>query len=336
MGLDYEEAGVDIEKEEEAIRALTKHANYSRKDNYKKIDLDNHYAGIIELGPEKLAMSTDGVGTKLLVAEEMEKYDDLGIDCIAMNANDVLSVGAEPIGFLDYLAFEEPNVEVSRQIGHGLKKGAKKANLNLMGGETATLTEVINGFDLAGSCVGITDELVLGRKIEVGDVVIGIKSNGVHSNGLTLARKAIHQSEYTFHDKFNNKNKIGEELLKPTEIYVEPVLRLINQREVHGLSHITGGGLRNLMRLGKHSFNINNPIMPQEIFSFIQNCGEVSKKEMYRVFNMGVGYCVIIPESEKRATLNDLKDMGYESKVIGNVQKGSKVAIKTKDQEIVL
>ncbi|PTD93793.1 phosphoribosylformylglycinamidine cyclo-ligase [archaeon SCG-AAA382B04] len=325
--MDYEKAGVDLDKEEKTISALAKQAVYSRKDDKKKIDTGGHFAGLMSLKNKQLAISTDGVGTKLLVANKMEEYESIGIDCVAMNVNDVLSVGAEPLAFVDYLAFEDPKPEISAQLGKGIKKGAERANVNVLGGETATLTEIINNFDIAGTCVGIADEAMLGKNITEGDKIIGIKSNGIHSNGLTLARESIKNAGYNYHDKFNQNNLIGEELLKPTRIYVKSILGLIEDFNIKGLAHITGGGLTNLTRLGDYQYLINNPLEPPEIFDFIKKCGEIDQKEMYNIFNMGIGYSLITEEKDSNEIIEKINDFGFRAEVIGEIRQGSGVKI---------
>lgn len=334
MGLDYEEAGVDLDKEEKAISALARQVSFSRNESYRKIGPEGHFAGLMELEDKKLAISTDGVGTKLLVADKINEYESIGIDCVAMNVNDVLAVGAEPLAFVDYLAFEEPDEEIGKEIGKGIRKGVEEANVNVLGGETATLSEIIKNFDIAGTCVGITDEPILGDQICIGDKIVGIRSSGIHSNGLTLARKSIKKAGYDYQDNFNQKNSIGEELLKPTRIYVKVVLDVIEEFEIKGLAHITGGGLNNLKRLGDFKFEINNPLNPPEVFDFIQDCGDIKLEEMYNVFNMGIGFCLITNEESRVA--ERIEDHGFEPDVVGKVKKGSGVVVKTDEKTLRL
>ncbi|OKY78149.1 MAG: Phosphoribosylaminoimidazole (AIR) synthetase PurM [Candidatus Methanohalarchaeum thermophilum] len=329
--MDYEDAGVDISQEEKAIAALVKQIeDIQRKDGYNKINVENHFAGILDAGDFYIAMSTDGVGTKVIIANEMNYYEGIGKDLIAMNVNDIISTGAEPIAFVDYLTFEDPDPYVSEGIGRGLSKAAKESNINILGGETATLSEIVNGFDVAGTCIGVInseENLTLGDSISTGDKIVGIKSSGIHSNGLTLARKSIKKAGYSYHDEFKKNKKIGEELLEPTRIYVKPVLEALNDCKINGLANITGGGLNNLKRLGEFGYHIQELIEPPQIFDFIQECGDVDKKEMYNVFNMGIGYAVITRETEK--VIEICKSSGYEAKVIGEVRKGDYVEIDT-------
>lgn len=266
------------------------------------------YANVIRLGGNLgLAISTDGVGTKILVAEMLRKYDTLGIDCIAMNVNDVICVGAEPLAMVDYLAVQEARPDVLEQIGRGLYEGAVQANITIPGGELAQLKDMIagihpnEGIDLMGTCVGTVqlDRMILGDQMQPGDVVVGLESSGVHSNGFTLARKALFDAGGYGPETHapDLGRSVGEALLEPTRIYVKPVWKMINELPVHGLYHITGDGLLNLNRGERPlGFDLEWLPEPQPIFRLIQSSGGVDRAEMYRTFNMGVGFCVVVPE----------------------------------------
>ena len=295
----YATAGVDIRQEENTIKSLTKLMTYKREGFGAPLTDIGHYAGLMDFGEFAIAMTTDGVGSKVLIANEMQKWDTVGIDCVAMNVNDLLAIGAEPIGFVDYLALEKHKEGFAAEVGIGLAKGAEMSRMSIVGGETATLPDIIRGFDLAGTCIGVVykDDVLTGEKIEVGDVIIGLKSNGVHSNGYSLVRKIIKESAYDYHDYFpyDPKKTIGEELLIPTRIYME-VLDVLEESEVHGLAHITGSGLLKLKRITNLGFDFDTPIEPPEIFNFLQEQGNVSDLEMYKTFNMGMGFIIIVPE----------------------------------------
>jgi phosphoribosylformylglycinamidine cyclo-ligase len=293
--LTYAKSGVDINREREAIEALSSSIHFKRSGFGSPL-ITGHYAGLVDFGEFALAMTTDGVGSKIIIANEMRRWDTIGIDCVAMNVNDLLSVGAEPIAFVDYVAMERPNDEIMREIGKGLEKAAEIANISIVGGETATLPEIINGLDLAGTCVGYVkkNKIITGEKIRIGDSIIGLESSGIHSNGLTLARKALASHPYS--DPFYEKT-IGEELLTPTRIYMN-LLSVIKRCDIHGLAHITGGGLLKLKRLTRYGFEIQDPIEPQSIFGFIQEEGGIEDAEMYRTFNMGMGFSIILPEED--------------------------------------
>lgn len=303
MALTYAKAGVDIEKENKAIAALAKQLTYKRKGLGAPLTDVGHYAGLIDFGEYALALTTDGVGSKVLIANEMKKWNTVGIDCIAMNVNDLLAMGIEPLAFVDYIAIHEPNDEIMRQLGEGLAKGAEISRMTIVGGETATLPDIIKGFDLAGTCLGMVkkDRIITGERIEIGDAIIGLPSNGVHSNGYSLVRRIIKDSGYSYQDLFpyNKDTTIGDELLIPTRIYME-ILDAASKFDIHGLAHITGSGLMKLHRVTKYGFNITDPLPPQPIFKFLQEEGEVEDLEMYKTFNMGMGFVAVLPQSEAK------------------------------------
>ncbi len=313
--LTYADSGVDIKQEEITIKALTSQMTYKRTGLGAPLTDIGHYAGLIDFGEYALAMATDGVGSKVLIANEMERWNTVGIDCIAMNVNDLLAVGIEPLSFVDYLALEKHSENFAEQIGEGLVKGAEMSRMTIVGGETATLPEIVNGFDLAGTCLGMVkkDEIITGEKVQPGDMVVGIPASGVHSNGYTLVRKIIEESEYSYHDPFPNNpsTTIGDELLIPTRIYME-VLDVIKECDVHGLAHITGSGLLKLARVTDLGFDLYDPIEPNDIFKFLQSEGGVTDLEMYRTFNMGMGFLIILPEvdAEKAASMTGGKIVG--------------------------
>jgi phosphoribosylformylglycinamidine cyclo-ligase len=269
-----------------------------------------YYANVLRLrGNLGLAIATDGVGTKILVAEMLRKYDTLGIDCIAMNANDVLCVGAEPLAMVDYLAVQEARPDVLEQIGKGLYDGAVQANITIPGGELAQLKDMIaglrpnEGIDLMGTCVGLVelDRMILGHDMQADDAVVGLASSGIHSNGFTLARRALFDAAGLRPEQHVEElgRSVGEELLEPTRIYVRPVWQMIEEGlPVRALYHITGDGLLNLNRGERPlGFDLEWLPQPQPIFDLIARCGSVDAAELYRVFNMGVGFCIVVPES---------------------------------------
>ena len=331
--LTYKESGVDIDEEEKAIKELLLQITSERTGIGKP--LGGHYAGMISFGEFALVLCTDGVGSKVLLAARMKKWDTIGIDCIAMNVNDAICMGAEPLAFVDYLALDNPDPLLTKEIGKGLQTGAGMSNISIIGGETASLPEIINGFDLAGTCLAYVkkENIITGENIGVGDGIIGIESSGVHSNGFTLARKIIEASTFEFEDSFPNDlypgKTIGEVLLTPTQIYVKEIIELIKKIPVHGLAHITGGGLRNLKRLKKNvKFVLTDPIDPLPIFSFMQKEGGVDIKEMYQTFNMGMGFCIIVGADMIDQTLEILnKYSSMKCKQVGIVKEGTGVTV---------
>ncbi len=324
----YAKAGVDIDKKADSIAALVGELAFRRKGAGKPLKLDGHFAGLIDFGDVVLTLCTDGVGTKLIVADEMRKWDTIGIDCIAMNVNDTICVGAEPVAFVDYIAIDKPVPKVTAQIGAGLELGARMANMTIVGGEIAVLPEIVKGFDLAGTCLGMVDKkrLITGKDIQPGDALIGLPSTGVHSNGLTLARKVVDANDLTMKSRVKGlRRPIGAELLEPTEIYVKKVLGVLDEFEVHGMANITGGGLRNLLRLRKGTgFEIDDPMRPNAIFGALQDLGGISDKEMYQTFNMGMGFSVVVDDSDADGVV---KAIGGGAKVVGRVVRGSRVTV---------
>jgi phosphoribosylformylglycinamidine cyclo-ligase len=310
ISLTYDAAGVNSAREEVALKQLGGWINQTFRFNLAKPLLPlGYFANVLQLSNDiGLAISTDGVGTKLLVAQALRKYDTVGIDCIAMNANDVLCVGATPVSMVDYIAVAAMDPAILGEIAKGLHDGAELAGINIPGGEIAQIRELLregNGqsypFDLVGTCVGTVhpQHLIVGQNIEPGDLVVGIESNGIHSNGFTLARKALglYEDADSRLLKYSTElgRTLGEELLAPTSIYVREVLAMLKAEvEVKALIHITSDGLLNLQRVASETgYVIETPLSPQPIFSMIQKCGNVEDAEMFRVFNMGTGYCVI-------------------------------------------
>ena len=330
----YAESGVDIFKADKAIEGLLSSIKYRRKGIGKP--LGGHYAGMIEFGDHALVLCTDGVGTKVMIASELKKYDTVGIDCIAMNVNDAICVGAEPLAFVDYLAIQDPKPEVTKEIGKGLEKGAELSNISIISGETASLPELINGFDLAGTCLAYVkkDKIVMGKKVKPNDVIVGLSSSGVHSNGYTLVRKIIKNSGFSYTDKFPKEyypdKTIGEILLTPTTIYVKEIVELLKKVDVHGISHITGSGLWNLPRLnGKVKYVIDDPFEPQPIYRFLQKFGNIDDKEMYQTFNMGMGLTIVLSQEDVEKSIKILKTHSKsEVKIVGKIEKGIGVEFK--------
>lgn len=299
----------------------------------RQVDLKGHYAAVMRLDNKTgIALSTDGVGTKLILAEELGRFDTVGIDCIAMNVNDIICVGAEPIAMLDYLAVEKADPDQCEQIGVGLARGAELAGIEIPGGELAQIGDLVNGFDIAGACFGTValDSIIDGSGVTPGDVVIGLPSSGIHSNGYTLARKALEGIDWN--DERLGR-PLGEVMLEPTEIYVKAVLDLIaSDARVHGLAHITSGGLENLLRLkAEVTYEITDPLEPQPIFELIRERGGVPEDEMYEVFNMGCGFCVVVPSEDEAAALETLRVHYPEARRIGDVSAGDRKVIRSLD-----
>jgi len=293
----YQSAGVDIDLEKRAIEALVRKLTFRRQGSHAMIGEIGHFSGLIEFGSQILALTTDGVGTKMLVAEQLRTWNTIGIDCVAMNVNDLYVMNLEPLAFVDYIATDKISEDVMTQIGEGLNEGARQANINIVGGETATLGSVIKGLDLAGACLGAQarEQVVTGEQIQPGDRIVGIPSNGIHSNGLTLARQIVEDTGGYNQPFSDGRTTVGRELLRPTRIYHE-ALKVCAACTVHGMCHITGSGLLNFLRLSSFGFEFTHPLPIPPIFKFLQEKGEISHGEMYRTFNMGMGYAYIVPE----------------------------------------
>ncbi|MFW6153257.1 MAG: phosphoribosylformylglycinamidine cyclo-ligase, partial [Halobacteriota archaeon] len=280
-------------------------------------------AGAIEVDGLRIGLTTDGVGTKLLVAQALDRYDTIGIDCIAMNVNDLVAEGLRPIGFVDYLALPEPDESLMAEIGIGLAAGANRADVELLGGETAIIPEVVRTFDLAGSAIGVADvDAGPSGEVTPGNVLVGIPSTGIHSNGLTLARKAIERS-HEYADPFPDEptRSIGEVLLEPTRIYTD-VVPCFDRFDVHACAHVTGGGLRNVARMGPFRYVVDDPPAVPPIFPFVQSCGDIDDEEMYATFNMGLGFVLAVDAEEA----DDVAE-ACGGDVIGAVEAGDGVSI---------
>ncbi len=326
----YARAGVDIAARDRTVDSLMAPVRFARRGLGRTL-LDKHYAGVVDLpGPWGVAITTDGVGTKLLVASALEKLDTVGIDCVAMNVNDLLCVGAEPVAFVDYLAVQRPDPARARDIGKGLAAGARLSNVSLVGGETAVLPELVHDFDLAGTALGFVrkDAIITGKAIRPGDAVVGVPSSGIHSNGLTLARKVLKARGHRYGDPcpWDRGRTLGEELLEPTRIYVPEAMRLLKRCEVRGLAHITGSGLLKLRRLTGHGFSLDDPLEPPPVFDFLEMEGRIAPEEMFRTFNMGMGFAAAVPQKEADAAV---RACGKGAQIVGKVTKEEGIRVKS-------
>lgn len=315
----YAEAGVNRMAEEMAVSRILSVINKNSKSNSP---IGDFFANGVEFGDHLFSMSTDGVGSKVLIAEQLQKFNTIGIDCVAMNVNDLIATGSIPMGFVDYIAIREPDEEKLAQIVEGVVEGCNQAEIPLLGGETATLPDLLvdrgNIFDLSGTAFGVQlkKKVINGKSIQEGDVIIGIESSGIHSNGLTLARKLFETTEL----------KWLERLLTPTRIYVRAIKDLLcKDINIRGMAHITGGGFRNLLRLGKHHFSLEHWEIP-EIFNEIQQRGDVAPFEMFSTFNMGIGFILVVDPKDEGLVL-DLLNNHFNSWRIGVVKRGDKVTI---------
>jgi phosphoribosylformylglycinamidine cyclo-ligase len=339
----YAAAGVDTRQADLGVAALVSVLGSIETGRERlSVPLPGHYASVIRIAPSLgVALATDSVGSKVVVAEQAQRFSTIGIDCVAMNVNDLICVGAEPLALLDYLAVESADPGMLAELAEGLRVGAQDAGVEIPGGEVCQLPEVIRGhpspygFDLVGSAFGTValDAIVDGKACAPGDAVIGLPASGVHSNGLTLARRVLLEEGGLPLDARPAGlagASVADALLEPTVIYVRAVLELLGSGiPVHGLAHITGGGLLNLLRLGDGAgFEITRPLPVLPVFSLIAELGDVPDAEMWEVFNMGCGFCAVVPPTEAERAVALLAGRHQGTAVIGRVtDAGGRVSV---------
>ena len=336
----YKDAGVDINLANQIVKKIK--PLISKTFIPGVLGDIGGFGGLFSLAEQNykepvLVSGTDGVGTKLKIAFALNKHDSVGIDLVAMCVNDIVTCGAKPLFFLDYISIGKLSEKVAVELIKGIAEGCKMAKCALLGGETAEMPDFYpqGEYNLAGFAVGIVEKskIIDGREIREGDSVIGLASNGLHSNGFSLVRKVLlEDKKYGLEEKLTVlKRTLGEELLQPTRIYVKPVLYLLEKYNVLGIAHITGGGLlENIPRIlpSGVSVEIDQNSWPRSpIFSLIQKEGEIFDEEMYRTFNMGIGMVLIVPQNDASKIINELKMIRYDSYIIGKVIKGKKQTI---------
>lgn len=333
MAQSYENAGVNLEAGYEVVRRIKKHvASTNRLGVMGNIGA---FGGMFDLSALNvkepvLVSGTDGVGTKLKLAFALDKHDTIGIDAVAMCVNDVLAQGAEPLFFLDYVAVGSNNPQKIESIVAGVADGCRQAGCALIGGETAEMPGMYGDgeYDIAGYTCGVVEKskLIDGSKVAVGDVLVGIASTGVHSNGFSLVRKVIADNNIDIKSvmpELSEDKCVGEVLLTPTRIYVKQVLDVIRNCDVHGISHITGGGFdENIPRILKENQGIEVKegswnILP--VFNFLEKYGKIPHREMFNIYNMGIGMVIAMPESEAEKAISILKSHGDVATIIGKV-----------------
>lgn len=336
--LTYKDSGVDIDAGDALVDAIQKHTQSTLRPEV--ISGIGGFAGLFELDLKKyshpvLVSCTDGVGTKLKLAFEMNQFDTIGIDLVAMCVNDLICCGAEPLFFLDYYATGKLENSVAKKVIAGMCDALAKINCTLLGGETAEMPGFYQEkeFDLAGFAVGVVEKkkIIDGSKVNEGDVVIGLTSSGPHSNGYSLVRKIIEGQKLSLHSPLEKMSKkLGEILLEPTKIYVNPIRKILDKFNIRALAHITGGGLvENIPRVipnGLATQIEKKKIDVPPIFSFLQKKGNVRDDEMWRVFNMGIGFVVVVPQDEGSEVIKKLEQLNVSATIIGSViyQKNNK------------
>jgi phosphoribosylformylglycinamidine cyclo-ligase len=335
MSISYKKAGVDIDEAEKFVKMISPIVRTTfRKEVLTDIGL---FAGLFKLDIRKykepvLVSGTDGVGTKLKIAFQADKHDTVGIDLVAMCVNDILTLGAEPLFFLDYFATGKLNAEKASQVIKGIVEGCRLSGCALIGGETAEMPGFYkkNEYDLSGFAVGVVNksDIIHGKAINEGDVIIGVASSGLHSNGFSLVRKVLFDIGKIKIDQYVSELgcSIAEELLKPTEIYVKAYFTLKGKVKIKGMAHVTGGGIPgNLPRIlpkGKTSVIYKNSWEIHPIFQFIQKIGKITEVEMFKVFNMGIGYIFVVDAQDAKKALSLINNKGYKAYLIGEIVKG--------------
>ena len=351
--MDYASAGVDIDLEGSAVASLIASlGGSSRKPGTPgaPVHLPGGFGGLIEFGDSLLALATDGVGSKLQIASALNQWGGVGIDCMAMNVNDLLCVGAEPIAFVDYVAVPKPDPATHAALGASLAEACRLARVTLAGGETASLPGIVTELDLSGTALGYVKkgDTITGENLRAGDVLIGLPSSGVHSNGYSLVRKVMAHigAEYTDNAPFavasvgrtvlrfegmdDQPITLGEVFLNPTRIYCDPVVDLLHAcateevafsiSDLHGICHVTGGGLSNLLRLHDSlGWHIDSPLTPHPEFEWLQSVGGIETREMYRTFNMGCGMIIAVEARHAEAICEWLGQRMQGVAIIGAV-----------------
>jgi len=348
--MNYASAGVDIDLEGSAVSSLVGALSKSVRNKGTPgapVDLPGGFGGIIEFGDQLLALATDGVGSKLQIASKLNQWHGVGIDCMAMNVNDLLCVGAEPIAFVDYIATPKPDPETHSALGKSLAKACELARVTLAGGETASLPGIVTELDLSGTALGFMPkgEAITGENLQAGDILIGLPSSGIHSNGYSLVRKVIEYTEMGYDEEcpFNPESStreimrfnegtitLGEVILNPTKIYVDPVIDLLNEArngnsgfafsDIHAIGHITGGGLSNLLRLHDSlGWHIESPLPIHPEFTWMANIADIDDLEMHRTFNMGMGMVIAVNPENAELITKWLAEKLQGSAIVGHV-----------------
>jgi phosphoribosylformylglycinamidine cyclo-ligase len=330
----YAASGVDLSARAAALAGLLAQVRYRPGPEHgRPVPAPGHYAGLIRIGRETIAITTDTVGTKVLLAERLDRWEEVGEDVVGVNVNDLASVGARPAALVDTILCGRADPDAFRAIGKGLGRGLRAARCSLLGGETAVVPDIVRDIDLGGTAVGFFPHgrrPVTGARIRPGDRILGIPSQGVHANGFTLIRKLLDAGGIDpYVPRPGSSIPVGEELLRPTRIYSGAADALAARSETHGLAHISGGGVRNLVRLhGRVSFVLDEWPEPSALFAWIQSLGSLSDKEMYQTFNMGIGFVLVVAPTHLADTRRRLARAGAPDAVeIGRVERGRGVVL---------
>lgn len=333
-GWTYAASGVDVDHRSRALDAFLSSVKYRPPPEHgRPISGVGHYAGLVRIGHETIAITTDTVGTKVLLAGRLGRWEEVGEDLVGVNVNDLAAVGARASALVDTILCGVPDVPAFRAIGRGVERGLRAARCALIGGETAVVPEIVRDLDLGGTAIGFFPSgraPVTGARVRPGDRVLGIPSNGVHANGFTLLRRLLEVAAVDVNEpRPGAPIPVGQELLTPTRIYTEAVDALAGRPEIHGLAHISGGGVRNLVRLNpKVSFVLDRWPDPPLLFPWVQSLGRIATREMYQTFNMGIGFVLVVARPHLSETMRRLSRAGAPDAVeIGHVERGTGVTV---------
>ncbi|MGA9839219.1 MAG: phosphoribosylformylglycinamidine cyclo-ligase [Thermoplasmata archaeon] len=333
-GSTYAQSGVDRSAVTAALAELLSAVRFRPPPGHgRPVEGPGHYAGMIRIGRETIAVTTDTVGTKVLLAREMGRWEEVGEDMVGVNVNDLASVGARPAGLVDTILCARPDPATFRAIGRGLDRGLRAAGCSLLGGETAMVPSIVEGIDLGATALGFFPRgraPVTGRGIRPKDVLLGVPSSGLHANGFTLVRKLVQEASVNLSaPRRGSRSPLGVELLSPTRIYSGVADTIADRPEVHGLAHLSGGGVRNLLRLHPRvAFVLDRWPAPPPLFEWVQRLGGISDEEMYQTFNMGIGFVLVVAPHRLADTRRRLARAGAaDTRVIGRVEPGTGVTV---------
>ncbi len=330
----YAESGVDVGARATALRALLESSRYRAPPSHgRPVALPGHFAGLVRIGGETLALTTDTVGTKVLLADRMDRWEEVGEDLVGINVNDLAAVGARAAGLVDTIVCARPDDDRFRAIGRGIRRGLEAAECALLGGETAVVPDLVHGIDLGGTALGFFPKgrrPITGDRIRPGDLVVGIPSNGLHANGFTLVRRLLSAAAVDLErPRPGGREPVGVELLRAQRMYAKLADAVADRAGVHGLAHLSGGGVRNLVRLKADvAFSLDRWPDPPPLFRWVQGLGPISDHEMFQTFNMGIGFVVVVARDRATEILARLRRSGAPDAVeIGRVERGRGVRL---------
>lgn len=320
----YKESGVDFSSIGRFRNAIIGELTY-KGSKYKRAANIGHYSGLVSYQGGYIAIHTDNVGTKTIMALEYGYFDQLGYDLVGMNVNDIVCIGAEPMAMVDYIAGSILDQKSGEKLGKSINDASKEAGIPVVGGETASVPDLIRGIDVSGTVVGRLEKgkEITGRNIREGDRIIGLPSNGIHSNGFSLIRKIYERKKELLEEDFGG-SPLWLSLMKGTRIYSKPIYKISQEFDIHGISHITGGGVRNLLRLKEARFKLNYPEIPA-LFRKVMDDGGISDREAFEVFNMGIGMMIVVSKKEEDDVIQELRKLDPAN--IGTVGEGTGVSV---------